>query len=210
MKFLVEEATGRLKGSFEPPLSFSVSGHYVVDVPTFLGVVPPSDSSADLVEAKVSAFKSVYPSLRLSENSEFLSASDVDESLSSGFSVGPNKRTYLEPGGSIQTPQIVVQGDSPAGQLFFHFSVFTLALDPGSSPARLMYNWSPSGFFDPDVSDVAVSLMDSDGGSEIQPLTPGAVNPFSYDPGFTFRLMFANVGTSRLWLSDWIVLYGGL
>lgn len=213
MKFLVDEASGLLKGGYETPLDFSLSGYYVVDVPTALGVVAASSSSSALATAKVNAFKAVHSSLPNSFNNEFLLAAAIDTALSTEYSVGPNKRVALGPGGVVQTPVLT----SVAGfvKVFVHLSIFTLSYVPSTgalaSPSRLLYNYDPGvpAFSDPALSNVTVDIMDSTGGTPMLVVTPGMEQDFTQSSGFQFRLRFTNASsTRRIWLSDYVVLYG--
>lgn len=211
MKFLVDEVSGLVKGAYEHPLDFSISGNYVVDVPTFLGVQATTTSPADLATAKVNALKTVHSSLTNSFNNEFLLSASVDASLSTEYSVGPNKRISLLPGGVVQTPQIVTTASM--AKIFVHFSVFTLAsvasTGSGAGASRLLYNYVPgTGFVEPSLSSVVVAVMNAAGAASLLTVTPDAEQTFTQSSGFTFRLRFTNNGTSRIWLSDWVVLYG--
>jgi len=211
VKFLVDEASGLVKGSYEHPLDFSVSGHYIIDVPTFLGVQAADTNPSNLVTAKVNAFKVVHSALPNSFNNEFLDASAISTSLSSEYSVGPNKRVAVGPGGVVQTAQLVTS--AAMAKVLVHLSVFTLAFDtstgPGAGASRLMYNFVPgSGFAEPALSNVAVSVMNAAGNASLLAVTPGSEQAFVQSSGFTFRLRFTNNGSSRIWLSDYVVLYG--
>ena len=217
MKYVVEEANGFVKSNLELPLNFSVSGHYVVDIPTSLGVVFDGDVSP-LIDAKNAAFLAQHGYMVDFLADEFLDASGVDTSpsVSSRFVTGTNKRVGLLPGGYLTTTVQTIPVDFT--KLFFHCSVFTLTKQLESigsdrpGPSRLLYNFDPNTeeFFDPAPimnTYLYVSLTDSVG-TPIMGLTNDSEVNYAQAGPFGFRLQFNNLTNSILYIADWIVLYG--
>lgn len=207
MKFLVEEATSLVKGGYEPPLPFSISGHFVVDVDSALQVVPPSNALNDLVSAKVAAYQAVHPLLNLSVYDELLDTSKVEltGTLSTRYLAGDGKRTAMLPNGRVTTTSLTVPGGT-FSRYFLHFSLFTISRPSTSSavrpgPVQVLYNANLS----PDPSLVRVDLLNTAGTLVQSNLRIDGEDLLSVSGGF--RLQFTNLSsTQTLYLSDWLLL----
>jgi hypothetical protein len=217
MRYLVDDATQEVRAGFQFPLQSSIAGHFVVDVPDELGVVPESSFLPDLLDAKLNAYLAAHSNLPTGKSGEFLGpvSAEVDVSLSSGCFLGPNKKVALLPGGHVQTTVNSLLGVFT--KIFLHYGVFTLFQDspdigadyPG--PSRTLYGWDSSvlNFVEPDPAIVQVSLMDSTGAVTLVP-TMFSDSIISYASGnLATRLKFLNTSATRtLYLSDYYLLWG--
>lgn len=215
MKYIVEESSGYVRGGYEPPLRFSISGHFVIDVPTSLGVAPVPAYS-DLVAAKVAAIRSLHPALPEYFSSEFFDGpgTDVETSLSSYYSTGPWKRTSVMGGPSIKgiVRSPVLSIGVPITKLFFHCTYYLLHQKPstGSVPgsSELLYNYDAVGEDFIDAPTGVTATLCNESGTNLLTFTPGFEQSFVSDP-VDVRVAFQNTNTSgRIWVSDWILLYG--
>lgn len=214
-KFLVDAFTGKVKGTYQFPMDFSVSGHYVIDVPTSLDVRAQSDSAVVLETAKLDAFKALHPSLVAHFNDEFIASPNVDVTESVRYVLGADKRTILFPnGGEIVTGLLAV--GTPITTVFPHWHAFTLTPDPAAYPAsgppppdRLLYNFNPtiSAFEEFVPTTFTVEIRDSTNTSTLLTLLPDQEQAFAFAPG-SFRIRITNNDPSRLYyMSDWLLLH---
>lgn len=208
-KFVVDATANEVRGSFQPPLNFSVVGKFVIDVPTSLGVEANSESVSALIAAKVAAFQALHPDLTESEYDEALTTSAYDPSISDGVIYGDNKRICLLPGGHVFTNAFTGMN---ATKVFIHYYGFVLELkfdtsSPSPPPPSLFYNYSTDdgGFVDFSISDLLVQIYDSTGTSLLHDPTPDVENDVSSIT--SCRLRFENTSSHRIYLSDWIFLY---
>lgn len=217
-KFVVDATANEIRGSFDPPLNFSVAGKYVIDVPDSLGVETSSTSVSELINAKVAAFEALHPDLDYStEYDEVLSAAAYDPALSDGVMYGDFKRVCLLPGGYVFTTAF---SNPVATKVFLHYYGFVLELKFDTTsvsppPPRLLYNYeSPpvgldgggSGFLEFENSDLLVQVYDSTGTSLVFTPTPDAETDVPSPPLTSYRLRFENTSSHRVFLSDWIFL----
>ncbi len=211
-KVLVDTQTNKIRGTYAPPLNFSVSGRYVIDVPDFLNVEPTTDVVSDLVTAKANAFLSSQGMVG-SLSDELLGSPNVDSAQSSRFGVGPNKRTFLLGGGQIVTNVLTI---GPAiTQLYSHWYSFLLSLAPSISiatppPPQLLYNWdlNTGKFVEFDPTIFTVEVRDTTNTVTLATLSPDAKTLFAAGPGLNFRLRFTNNDLNHIrYLSDWVILY---
>ncbi len=212
MKYLVDTTTGLIRGSYRPPLNFSVSSRYVMDVPDSLGVQAQTSSVADLITAKLNGFQVAHPTLVGNVFDELLATPAVDIAQSSRILTGPNKRTAILPGGVLVT---TVQTIAPSFTMVFgHWNLFTLFSDPGPvtatpAPPRLLYNFSAGVFAEIPPSIMTVEIRNSINTSTLATLAPDTAVNFAGGPAFSFRLRFTNNDALKTYhLSDWVLLYG--
>lgn len=211
-KFLVGTQDGKVRGTHEAPLNFSISGRYVIDVPPGLAVKAQTDSVADLVTAKLDAIRAEHPSFSGTVFDELLATPNVDPAQSTRYAVGPNKRTKILPGGSIVTNPIPFA--APITRVYIAWYGFLLHSDPGPSsatpgPPRLLYNYNPllPAFEDFDPSVFGVAIRDSTNTSTLLSAVSGAEQNFVFGPG-SVRLRFTNLSPDLTYhLSDWVLLY---
>jgi hypothetical protein len=177
-----------------------------------LGVIAKTSVVADLVNAKIVAYKT-QQGMSNYFNDEFLATPNVDPTNSTRYAVGPNKRTKILPGGMIVT-NVMVSGPA-AGFLYAHWYGFLLFSQPGSlnvapPPSDLLYNYDPTipGFTEFDPTIFTVEVRDSSNSTTLLTLTPDMKTSFALGAGTSFRLRFTNTDVSRIfYLSDWIFLY---
>lgn len=214
-KILVDKLTDEIRGRYEEPLDFSISGRYIIDIPEGFGINPENNSVATLIANKINTFIRFHPSLPNNIYDELLTAPppNIDPAFSTRYLTGPNKRTAILPGGSIVTNTLVTGGGF--NTTYFHLHGFILHSEPGSpsashpTPSRLLYNNTGSGFITFDYNDFLVEYWDN---AMVGP--PYTVSPEAEDTGFTsggplnFRIKFTNIHVSRIYyLSDWIFLH---
>ena len=215
-KFLVSLSDDRIRSTHDFPMDFSVAGHYVMDVPTGLQVKAQTDVVADLVTAKITAFKGLHPSLQNALYDEFLATPDVDPAESSRYTLGPYKRTILFPaGGQIVTSPLAI--GIATSTVFAHWQGFTLYVDPAAYPAagapppdRILYNYNPVAvaFQEFSPATFTVEIRDSTNTSTLATLTPDVEQAFSFGPG-NVRIRITNNDLDRHYhVSDWVVLFG--
>ncbi len=213
-KFLVSTADGSVRSAHVPPLDFSVSGRFVVDVPDDVSVSADTASLADLLAEKIAGIgaRPLVRGLPLSQYDELLSSPNVDPALSGRCFLGPNKRCSMFPGGTIVTNPIPIS--SSASHIYFHWYGFLLASEPGPRPPsavparppppRLLYNYDvlAESFVELDPSSLSVQVWDSTFSSMLLNVDFETVQPFSFGPG-SVRLKFQNTSGSIQRLSDW-------
>jgi hypothetical protein len=211
MKFLIDSASDLVHGTYPHPLDFSVSGRYIIDVPSE-AVSASTQSVSDLTDAKVNSIKAAHPALPNHFNDELLAVPNVDQAQSTRFSVGPNKRTTILPGGRITTNVLIIP--SPFTKVFAHFYGFLLSSVPGPvtatpAPPRLLYNHTGLAFVEFDPTLFTVELRDSTNAFTWTALPQDTEVVFSQATPFNFRLRFTNVSPDTTYhLSDWVLLWG--
>ena len=216
-KILVDKQTDVIRGRYEEPLDFSISGRYVIDLPEGFGINPQTDSVATLLQEKINTFIRLHPALPNFFYDELLAAPppNIDPALvahTQRYMVGPNKRTAILPGGSVTTNIITtIAGFST---VFLHLHGFILHSEPGSSlathpePSRLLYNHTGSGFITFDYNDFLIEYWDAAMGGVLFTPTPEAEETWVQGAPLNFRIKFTNIHASRVYyLSDWIFLY---
>ena len=213
MKVLVDKQTNEIRGWYKEPLDFSISGKYVIDVPE--GVVPYTNVVADLLASKINYYQGDHSSLVNYFSDEFLATPDVDTTSmqSTGYTIGPYKRTALLPGGSIITNTLSTA--SGFTTTFFHFRAFLLRSDPNTDsppgPNRLLYNNDESlGFIDFDPALFLIQYWDDP--PTVPIATPVPIDnewtTFSSGSALDFRIKIINNDPSRtFYISDWLFLY---
>lgn len=215
-KYLVDSFTNLVKSGHTPPLDFSISGHYVFDVPDALGVIPESTSVASLEASKMGAFLAAHPSLPNYSNDEYISSLRVDPAESTRFLQGDKKRTTIFPnGGQLTTNPLVMSGTITT--VFIHLNAFTLYSEPATPPIsggapvpnRLLYNYDPilTNFFDFDPSDITIEIRDSANTTTLATITPDTEQAF-VSAAANLRLRFTNTNLNRsYYISDWVFMF---
>ena len=208
MKVLVDSSAGTIRGTFSEPLNFSISGHYIVDVPAAVNVEASSQSVSDLVSAKLGAFRTLHPLLVNSFSDEFLDAAKVDSSMSTRIVTGINKRTAILPGGVLFTiPMTPIVGVT---KVFLHYAGFSVYRDVGVPPSppasKVLYNYdSAVGGFVDSTSSIIASITD---GAGTLSSTPPPDTEYAVGAPSPFRLSFTNTTSKVMHMSDWVLLYG--
>jgi len=218
-KILVDTQTDAIRGRYEEPLDFSISGRYVIDIPEGFGIDPSTTSLASLVQEKVDTFIRLHPSLPNYFFDEMLTVPppNIDGTNSTRFLTGPNKRTALLPnGGEIVTNTLTtIAGFNTT---YFHVHGFLLYSEPGDpsashpSPSRLLYNHNGTSFTTFDWHDFLIEYHNTPyapPGSLIQTVTPETEDTSWIEGGAkSFVIRIRNIHVSRIYyLSDWIFLY---
>jgi hypothetical protein len=216
-KFLVDRTDGKIRSTHEHPLEFSVSGRYVIDVPTFLQIRVDTDVVADLVTEKIDRYKALHPSLPNHLNDELLATPNIDTGVGVGsrYQYGVDKRTAILPGGFVWTNAMVVGG--VIGNVFPHWYGFSLYSDPdvvgpdGPRPNPLLYNYNPvsSQFEEFLPTKLKVDLYEDTGPLIFKAtLTADVEQSVAAMTGANVRLRFENLDPDRIWyLSDWLLLH---
>lgn len=229
-KFLIGTLDGKVRSAHNPPLDFSISGRYVVDVPQDLSVEAKTDSLPELLYEKVSGMQNrpavrQVPSgtlLTYALSDELLVVPNVDSALSTRCMVGPNKRTAMMEGGVLWTNPLLVSATT--SYAYFHWYGFSLWMDEGPQPPasvpvrpdppRVLYNYDPvaKSFVEFNPGDVTVEVWSVGAGPSFSPVAKlltasyEAVQAFSFATG-SVRLKFINNSPVTVWLSDWLFLY---
>src|SRR5580704_13353008 len=155
MKALVDPQTNTIHGIYQEPITFSISGHYIIDIPTFISsVIPTSDSSiTDLIANKLIVWKSFSTVVGgTAVYDELITNPNVDTVNSTGVILGPNKRTIILAGGTLLTNPISISAAS--SHTFFlhyfgfhsHFTSISLS-NPTSAtpgPGQILYSYNPN------------------------------------------------------------------
>jgi hypothetical protein len=213
-KILVDTQTNEIRGYFKEPVDFSISGRYILDVPN--GTYPATNVVADIIASKIYGICILHPLLPNYFNDELLATPNVDPSISSGFILGPNKRTEVLPSGYVYTnPLTLVMSPTTA---LIHVYGFTIYSDPGAvvshpAPNRLLYNYDPltSSFFEFDpITVFQVDIVHSVTLAPSYSFLNYNAEEFITLPSSAplIRLKFTNIGTTRYHLSDWMFMYG--
>lgn len=215
MKYLVEDASQEVRAGFQTPFESSIAGHFVMDVPDELGVVPTSSFLPDLIAAKEAAYQAAHMNLTNGIlSSEFLVTSNIYLPQSDGFIMGAHKRVGILPGGHVQTTAQTLSGSFT--KIFFHFGLFTFfqftagISDSYSAPLIQQYNWDVdlNDLADQDPNQVQVSLKQASNNDTLANLFSDSVISYA-GTGLSFRLEFANPSTTKtLYLSDYYMLWG--
>lgn len=211
MKFLVDPSGDLVRGAYNAPLDFSISGKYVVDVQDGIEVRASTSSVTDLIAAKVSAIKAEHPTLMEHLNDEFLTTSQIDVAASTRIMAGPSKRAMILPGGRLVTTALVIP--TAFTSVMAHWYGFRLHSHPGPvtptpEPPRLLYNHDGTNFITFDPTSFLVELRNSTNTATHVTLSQDVEASFSQATPFTFRLRFTNNAVVPLHLSDWTLLYG--
>lgn len=218
-KFLIGTQDGKIRSAHSDPLSFSISGRYVVDVPQDLSVLAPTDSLAELLNEKTTGIRN-RPDVRALhsfQSDELLASPNVDASLSTKCFTGPNKRCAVFPGGTLVTGPLTIT--SLTASAYFHWYGFTLWSDQGPQPPsatparpgppRLLYNFDPESgsFVEFDPDDLGLEVWNAALSVKLLTAQYETVQAFVFSPG-SLRLKFTNNSDKVLYLSDWIFVYG--
>jgi hypothetical protein len=219
MKFLVNKLSGSLEGAYKFPVNFPINGHCVMDVPDAFDITLLSNSQSDLEISKVNAFKAAHPSLPNSLNDELLYNGSVDPLYSSRYTDGPGKSVSMLPNsGVVVTSTQTI--NTPFTNIFFHFHLFNYHFDEGPQPPSAYdgeqspnsvlysYNASLSSYQEPSLSDVVVEIIDTTDTLLYLTVTPDVEEAFTQATPFNFKFKFTNLSSRRLWISDWVLLYG--
>lgn len=217
-KVLVDTQTDEIRGYYEEPLDFSISGRYVLDVPP--GLYPTTQVVNTLILRKIAQYQSYHPTVPNYFNDEILATPNINPLNSFRFAAGPNKRVVLFPNNG--SPSYVTTNlmtiNAPTSRLLIHHYGFLLYSNPGPvvahpDPSRLLYNYDSGSvsFIDFNPATFQVDMLDN----TFSPIytfvnadtveIPGAmpVTPFQ------FCLRFTNLDPNRAWhLSDWLFMYG--
>jgi len=207
MKILVDSSTNEIRGLYQEPFSFSLSGRYVIDIPSGISVIISSTNSSDAITKKRNAIESAHPDLTYSEFDEFINVSRVDTVLSNAIFTGPNKRTVIQPGGRLVTTSIVPA--VVATKTFIHYDGYSLYRDIGigASPvaARMLMNYDPILGQVPFITSmITATVTDSAGVDQYTP-TPD-IEELNSLPS-PFRLAFTNNTDVPMHIGDWAFLY---
>lgn len=214
MKVLIDVVTDKIKGIYDPPLNFDMSGVYIIDIPDSLGVAvkPPMTDAASVIAAKLSAIADAT-TLIDQEYDELLDGTKVDSALSSLLIVGPKKRTTIMPDGILMTTVINVV-TSPVTTLNVQWHCFPRHRDTGltaskPSPSRVLYgyNTSSSSFVEA-TTDLEVSLWDSIGTTQIVAPFSSGVDFSAPSSPLSCRLRFRNISSVPIHLSSWVMASG--
>lgn len=217
MKVLVDIQSwpqpGKVRGAYNPPLNFSVSGKYVINVPPEAGSIDVDTASpTQIITNKTNALMALHPLMSQSIGDEFLTTSLIDtSSLTVGTICAPNKGVVVFPGGVLTTSirTITVPSLTRVSVVYYGFRLGReLPLDNG--PAPVLYNWDGSSFIDfgPGIFDV--DIMDSSGlGAPLIPnLESGVEYPYAVATPLGVRLRFTNLTTDFWYLSDYLLMAG--
>ena len=213
-KFLIDKGTDVIRSTHEHPMNFSISGKYVIDVPTSLQVKAETDLIVDLIAEKIARFQALHPTLPTALNDELLATPNIDTTIgiSERYITGPNKRTAILPGGFVWTNPIPT---TTFTTVFAHWFGFTLYSDTsvvgpdGPLPSPLLYNFNPisSQFEDFLFGKFKVDLYDAAGTVFIATLVGGIEQSATFS-GTDILLRFENLDPDRTWhLSDWLLLH---
>lgn len=211
-KILVDSFTQKIVGGFKAPYTASLIGKYLVDVPDYLGVVPETDSPADLYLAKANAFVAQHPLLPNVVSSESIT-SYLDPDVSSLFIRGPDKNTGFLPNpfkGGLQT--IIINIPFAITKIFLHWYAFTLTRVPvvGDAPDKTLVNYDTGTqqFVEFDPNAFAVDIMDPSGSESLLTVFPDVEMDFVFGPG-DLRLRFFNDNSEvAYFFSDFYFLFG--
>lgn len=208
MKVLVDRNTGLIRGAYEPPIAFSISGHYMVDVPDYLSVDLSNQNVANLVTNKTAALLAPYSTTYGSALSdELITTTNIDTTLSTLCVIGPGKRTIINPGGTLYTTQIA----HSFSKARCHFSCFVLFRDNGVAPSppasRILYNHTSASTAVTDASLTSQIIATVTNGAGGSPHTLNLDTDITYSSTNPFRLAFTNIGLTPVYLSDWTLLY---
>jgi len=221
MKYLIDTQTDEIRGRYEEPLDFSISGRYVIDTPTGFGINPQTNSLSTLIQDKINTFIRLHPTLPNFFFDELLTVPppNIDPAPPGGpppntqrYLTGPNKRTAILPGGSITTNTLVTIAGF--NTVYLHLHGFVLHSEPGNpsashpSPSRLLYNHDGTNFITFDYNDLLIEYWDSAMAGVIFTPTPEAEEVWIQGAPLNFRIKFTNIHASRIYyLSDWAFLY---
>jgi len=229
-KFLIGTLDGKVRSAHNPPLDFSISGRYVVDVPEDLSVEAKTDSLPELIHEKLTGIQNrpavrQVPSgsqLTYSLSDELLAVPNVDASLSTRCITGPNKRCAIMSGGALWTNPLLVT--TTTSYVYFHWYGFRLFLDQGPQPPdsvparpdppRVLYNYDPvaESFVEFNPGDVTVEVWSVGAGPSYTPVAKVLTASYEIVQALSLasgnvRLKFVNNSPVTVWLSDWLFLY---
>jgi hypothetical protein len=229
-KFLIGTLDGKVRSAHNPPLDFSISGRYVVDVPQDLSVEAKTDSLPELLHEKVVAIQNraavrQVPSgtqLKFALSDELLVVPNVDAVLSARCMLGPNKRSALMKNGVLWTNPLLVSATT--SYAYFHWYGFRLWADEGPEPPaavpvrpdppRVLYNYDPvaQSFIEFNPGDLTVEVWSVGSGPSFAPVARLLTASYEVVQAFSFasgnvRLKFINNLPATIWLSDWLFLY---
>lgn len=221
-KFLIGTLDGKVRSAHNPPLNFSISGRYVVDVPQDLSVLAETDSLPQLIYEKVIGISN-RPSVRAAGlpfvfNDELTTVPNIDETQCTKCFIGRDKRCAMFPGGKLVTNLIPLSVEF--ANIYFHWYGFLLYSDEGPQPPssiparpeppRTLYNYDSesSTFVDFNPDDVLLEMVNSTNTAvlmtasyEVVQQPPSPIGPANV------RLRFTNQSNRIIYLSDWIFLH---
>jgi hypothetical protein len=212
MKVLVDSQSGTVKGVYNPPLNFSISGKYIINIPVEAGPVDVDTTSpAQIITNKTNALMALHPLMSQSLGDEFLTTSLIDAtSLTSGIIKAPNKGVVITPGGILMTTvrTITVPTLTRVSIVYYGFRL-TRSLPLDNGPAPVLYNWDGSSFIEFGSGIFDVDIMDSIGTTVLVPnLESGVEYPYAIATPLNVRLRFTSLSTDFWYISDYLLLAG--
>lgn len=218
LKALVSSSSGLVRGVFQTPLNFSVSGHYVIDMPHEMTGFLDTNVVGDLVNLKIQGFQGIFTSPALNHvlYDEFLTSANVDTANSSLVYTGVNKRTVILPGGTLLTNPLTIM--TPTANVWLHWSGFQLYRYPGDPtnpavaanppPSQMLYSYDASlGFVDFDPTAFTASICNP-GSPFTTILSPTFETVTAASLPASVRLKFVNNASKPMHMSDFYLLYG--
>lgn len=202
MKVLIDRVNNIILGTYSEPVTFPISGAYVIDLPDYLGVEPANNSVSGLLSTKLAAFKKLFPTLNQTAYHGDLGADTSSVSNSSMNIIIPRFGRCILPGGFFRTGDIT-PSPTPTFKMF-HYSVYSTGRDIYSDQTKVMYNYGEFGYYNPpNPADIVCTITQS-GGAFHSNLVNDVVDAASL-PG-TFRIKFQNDGLYPIFVSDWVLL----
>lgn len=213
MKVLVDSHANEIRGMYEEPLNFSLSGYYVIEVPQVLTIKPTSASPSAFIISKYSTLLAQQSDMEQEFHDEFLTSAKVDKTNSSRVVTGPNKTTVIYPGGTLITTPMSITVSSLSA-LICRWTGFKLHREVAAGtvpgPARMLYNYNPvlPDFEDFDPSDLTVTLLDAAFSPLGVTFTHAQVAAYAVATPTSVCLSFENTTTSAIYMSDWMLMAG--
>ncbi len=226
-KFLIGTLDGKIRSVHNPPLTFSISNRFVIDVPQDLDVLAKTDSVPELIYEKTVAFRNRpgLSGLTFAQTDELLDVPNIDPALSTRCFVGKNKRCALFPGGTLVTGPVPIL--TRVSQIWFHWYGFSLWTDQGPqppasvperpAPPKVLYNYDPTSesFVEFNYNDLDVEVWNFAYDTKLLDASYETVQYSDPSPYFSWtsaapvnvRLKFTNNSDKIIHLSDWLFLH---
>jgi hypothetical protein len=207
-KALVNASSGILSGAYSPPLSFSVAGKTVIELP--LGFSPDLVTSSPAITINKINFLmgenptytgNIYDELFTDVNIDYVNSTKISTSNGSG------KNTSINNTGILQTfPFAFIPNATFVKiyyEIYFLYNRVSVASEPG--PDELLYNFDPlsSTFIEPSPTSLTCQYS-ADAGPFLPVVSGEEINMGGVKANIVLK--FINPGNS-LFLSSFAILY---
>lgn len=205
---VVDKFSDIVKGMHSPPTTFPINGNYIIELPENFDPTALVSPASALITAKENAYLFLNPPFSTVNSDEFLTTAGVDTGASDQFTIGDQKGTRVESGGTLFTTTTIVPGTA---NYFVHvdlFNIFNVKDISSTLPSRIKLNYNFDGTMPVEIDPLTAATISLDDGgvAGFTVITPDT--PFTAPSGGSpteITLSIAPTGPG-FYISSWVVL----